>query len=273
MERLYELYEETDYDLIVLDTPPTAHALDFLDAPQRLFDALDSTAFQWLARNARSNRFGLGLMKMGAKLGANYVMKVISRFTGSNFLEDLAEFVSSFGNMWEGFKLRAARVREILGGRDVAFYIVTAPDSVSLREADYLFERLASEHILVGGFVVNRVHQPFVPQPVLAADPRELERRLRAFLDQSGGDPLAGEDLLRLSQRMQQTAREFHVLADRDQERIEALSRRLPDEVAMHTVPFFSTDIFSFTGLDRIRRELFGLGAGRSAAQRTPGRL
>jgi len=220
-------------------------------------------------------------------MGAGYVMRVLSKITGSNFIEELAEFIASFGDMWEGFKARAERVKQILTGDDVAFWIITAPDSVSLGEADYLQKRLADEGIDVGGFVVNRVHQPFVPQPVLAADSSELTRRLRARIEEAdrdaSGDAPADEaaptasieiaDLDTLSEKMQRTAREFHVLANRDADQIALLQRRLSDDTPTLTIPFFSTDIYSFRGLDRIRRELFGLSEDRSAGERVPGRI
>jgi len=264
MERLYELYETTDYELIVLDTPPTVHALDFLDAPNRLFEAIDSSAFDWLAKKSRI-RVGLGIIK----LGTGYVLKVLAKLTGADFLREFSAFIQSFSGMWEGFKRRAVRTKEILSGDDVAFFVISGADSVALEEARYLNERLIEEKIGVGGFVINRVHQSFVPQPVLCADPAELVGRLQAmgFV----GDELG--DMLALAQRLQTNAREFHVLANRDQAQLARLSRSVAPGTPIHKVPFFSTDIHSLVGLNRIRSELFGLSEELAPAQRIPGRL
>jgi len=280
MERLHELYLEGDYDLIVLDTPPTTHALDFLDAPSRLFDALDSSALQWISKPSGVGRWGLNLMS----LGTGYVLRVLSKFTGGTFLRELGEFVAHFGTMWEGFKDRAARTKEILSGPDVAFYVVTVPDRLTLEEAMYFFGRLEDEQVSVGGMIVNRVHQAFVPKPVLRADPGEVERRLRSVLDEAAGsdDDLWRQrakdaqrlDLLRLSERLQTNAGQFHILAYEDEDTIDRLSWRIGRHHPMHMVPFFSTDIYSFKGLERIRRELFELDEREGdAVERTPGRF
>ena len=274
MERLYELYEESDYDLIVLDTPPTVNALDFLDAPKRFFEALDSTVFGWISGHTKPGR------KAGSfflKFTAAYAIRVLQKFTGSSFLTEFAEFINSFGDMWEGFKTRAARTKEILSGEDVAFYIVSSPESASLGEARFLHDTLVEAGIHVGGFVVNRVHQAFVPQPVLKAKAVEIQVRLQAHLDtvpDHQKKTLAQTDLLELSHRMQRNVREFHVLSRSDMEQVKKLGRDLKGSGApMCTVPFFSTDIHSIWGLNRIRESLFGTTDGIAPGQRTPGRL
>lgn len=270
MERLHELYLETDYELIVLDTPPTTHALDFLDAPNRLFEALDSKAFQWLAKpSLAAGKLGLGLFS----LGTSSVIKVLSRFTGSSFLEELSDFIGSFGDMWEGFKERAARTREILGGPDVAFFIITSPDALTLQEALFFHDRLREERLGVGGFVVNRVHQAFVPQPVLKAPVEEVASRLDALETLDAASLADADRWLVFCEHLQQNARDFHVLAHQDEEMLERLRAQAHRDTPVLTVPFFSTDIYSFKGLDRIRRELFEPDTERSAADRTLGRL
>ena len=271
MERLYELSVADEYDLIVLDTPPTTHALDFLDAPKRLFDALDSSAMQWIAK---SSRVGFSLFR----LGTSSVLRMLSRFTGGTFLQELGEFVGSFNSMWDGFKERAAETKRILSSADVAFYVVTSPDSITLDEALFFFRRLEEEGIPIGGIIVNRVHQGFVPKPVLSADPEEIERRLRAVvvddaLPEDLREKARSLDLKELSHHLQDNAREFHVLAHQDEKTIADLKWKLEHRHPLHTIPFFSTDIYSFKGLERIRSELFALVEERAPEDWTPGRL
>src|SRR5512143_1756857 len=111
MEKLYELATERDYDLIVLDTPPTAHALDFLEAPDRILDFLGNETARKLFSPA------VGATRLGARifqLGGSYVARTLSRFTGSDVLRDVGEFLGQFQGMYDGFKERASAVRSLL---------------------------------------------------------------------------------------------------------------------------------------------------------------
>jgi len=154
MEKLHELAMERDYDLIVLDTPPTAHALDFLDAPNRILDFLGNDAARaFLAPALGAGRFGLRL----AQLSGAYAARMLARFTGQQALADLGEFLQSFQGMYDGFKTRAAAVRALLGRPEVGFVLVTAPNELAIAEVLAFQERLAAERMPVAGLVVNRL--------------------------------------------------------------------------------------------------------------------
>ncbi|HET6921522.1 MAG TPA: ArsA family ATPase, partial [Anaeromyxobacteraceae bacterium] len=132
MEKLYELSTERDYDLVVLDTPPTAHALDFLEAPDRILDFLGSETARFLLAPA------LGAGKVGLRLfqlGSSYIARTLSRFTGSDVLREVAEFMAGFQGMYEGFKTRAAAVRALLAEPQVGFVIVSSASPLSVDEA------------------------------------------------------------------------------------------------------------------------------------------
>lgn len=264
IERLYELYEQAEYELVLFDTAPTTYGLDFVDAPRKLFEALDSSVFQWFGNRGKATGLGMGLVK----LGAGYVIKVISKFTGENFIDDFGVFVNTMGGLWEDFKRRMARARSILTSQDLAVLIVSAADPVSLEEARYLHDRLRQQQIPVGGFIVNRVHQSFVPQPVLAAAPSELARRL-----QPSAPSDAAAALEPFAARLLTNAREFHHLADRDAEALARLRKHVGEQLPVLAVPFFSTDVHSFPGLDRMRRELFRKGPALRPEERILGRL
>src|SRR4051812_15579196 len=134
MEKLYALSADPSWDLIILDTPPTTNALDFLDAPERMVGALDSAVLQWfVSAFQRSGKFSLNLLTRGAAA----VLKAMSKLTGYGFLEALAEFVSLINELFGGFKKRAAEVSRALRGPEVAYVLITSPDPMSIREITY----------------------------------------------------------------------------------------------------------------------------------------
>lgn len=252
MERLHTLYEEGRYDLIVLDTPPSVHALDFLDAPNRMADAIENSALQWIYRPSLAARsFGFGLFNVGT----NYVLKTISRFTGGELLDELGAFLQNFKHMFDGFRSRARRVRELLGSPETAFLVVTSPAPLTVDEARFLQSRLAEEAIPFGGYIVNRVHAAYVPRDELEASPQELAAELSQVL------PATPEALEALSAELLENAQQFQTLADLDAQTLEALQERTRGQVRIWTVPYFSRDIHSFEGLNQVRTRLFGEGA------------
>ncbi len=157
MEKLVAVKDDPRYDLIVLDTPPTANALDFLDAPQRLMEALDSATMKWFVQAFESGgKFSLNLI---AKSAAT-VLRGIGRITGGGFLEAMAEFIGELNELFGGFKERASRVEAALRGDEVAFVLVTSASPPSIQEVLYFAERLTEAHMPRGAFVVNRFHLP-----------------------------------------------------------------------------------------------------------------
>jgi anion-transporting ArsA/GET3 family ATPase len=161
MEKLAMVKEDPRYDLIVLDTPPTANALDFLDAPERLLEALDSAAMKWFVEAFQtSGKFSLNLI---AKSAAT-VLRTIGKITGGGFLEAMAEFIAELNDLFGGFKVRAARVQQALRADDVAFVLVTSPSPPAIREVMYFAERLEEARMPRGALVVNRFHLP-PPRP------------------------------------------------------------------------------------------------------------
>ncbi|MFN2615057.1 MAG: ArsA family ATPase [Actinomycetota bacterium] len=177
MQKLYELHEEGRWELIIIDTPPTRSALDFLDAPRRLTDFLEGRLLKLLLwPYMRAGRTGLRMLNYGTQL----VLKQVTRITGSELFTDLADFFQQFEGMYEAFKRRARRVRELLGARRTAFVVVTAPTEPSLREARFFAERLEKGKMPLGGVVVNRMHT--VPAAPGLEDPATLAARAPAGL-------------------------------------------------------------------------------------------
>jgi anion-transporting ArsA/GET3 family ATPase len=173
-EKLYELATDRDYDLIVLDTPPTANALDFLDAPDRILDFLGDDQAPLLLSPARGARLGFRM----AQLGGSFLVKTLARFTGAEMLHDLGDFLASFQGMYEGFKARAAAVHALLARPTTGFVLVTSPTARAVGEARSLHDRLVTEGMPIGGVVANRVTMPLWP----AGQPRPSEAELAAAL-------------------------------------------------------------------------------------------
>jgi len=233
-EKLHELATERDYDLVVLDTPPTAHALDFLDAPDRILDFLgDETARALLSPAVGAGKFGLRLMQ----LGGSYIAKTLARFTGAEALDDLGDFLRSFHGMYEGFKDRAAAVRTLLSRPDAGFVIVASPSEAAIDEALAFHERLHAEAMPIAGVVANRV----TPSLWAAGQPLPGASALADALPASSRG---------LAARLAAALTEHQLLADADGEAL----RRLTDAIeAPHAVvPRQEGEVNDLGGLARI---------------------
>ena len=155
MEKLLELAADARYDLVVLDTPPTRHALDFLEAPDRLLSFLDASVLRWFLRPY----FAAGrlTLKVASRTGA-LLAQLADRVLGLQFLADLSEFFLAFESLYAGFKERAARVHALLRETSSGFLLVAGPTPLALEEALYFHERLTEKGMPFVAFVVNRVH-------------------------------------------------------------------------------------------------------------------
>jgi anion-transporting ArsA/GET3 family ATPase len=188
---LHEFFVSGGYDLIVLDTPPTANALDFLDAPRRIKEAVTSPAISWFARSSGDGggRFSLRRLTSGGAL----VLQRLGKFVGSSFLDDLGAFLGDFQSVLGGFLRRAEAVEALLRRPDVGFLLVLAPELPAVDEALTFFERLRDASLRLDGFIANRVlpapalvgpdlHREIDGQPRLAgSSPREHAEALAAL--------------------------------------------------------------------------------------------
>ncbi|HEY3595150.1 MAG TPA: ArsA-related P-loop ATPase, partial [Polyangiaceae bacterium] len=191
MEKLYALKADPRWDLIVVDTPPTSNALDFLDAPERMIDAIDSTVLRWLvAAFQSSGKLSVNLLARGAATA----LRGVARLTGQGFLEALAEFVVLFNEMFGGFRKRADEVRKSLRGPDVAYVLVTSPDPLSIREIRFFAERLREMQMPRDAVVVNRVHSPREQRAEAGEVAAEVERLRLALGPESSQRILAASD-------------------------------------------------------------------------------
>jgi anion-transporting ArsA/GET3 family ATPase len=156
MEKVYELAEREDLDLIVLDTPPSQHALDFLEAPERLIGLLDSRLVQLLLHPAlAAGRMGLRIFQRGL----HQAFRLIERVSGLAFLEDISEFLLLIEGMSEGFRERAVKVRGLLFGAETGFVLAAGPADESVAHATRFLDRLEASKAPVRGLVVNRMRR------------------------------------------------------------------------------------------------------------------
>jgi anion-transporting ArsA/GET3 family ATPase len=189
MERVFEIHERGEFDLVVVDTPPAQHALDFLDAPQRLIEFLDSRLVHVLIHPAfMAGRMGFRLFQRGTRR----VLQVMERVTGLAFLQDISEFLLAFENMAEAFARRAREVHALLLGPEAAFVLVSGAGLESVRQASEFLDRLETYRVALTGVLANRVHawpgggEP--PEGLADPPPADLERLASALAEAGPGD-------------------------------------------------------------------------------------
>src|SRR5687768_2900609 len=160
MEKLAQLVATGEYDLVVVDTPPTRSALDFLDAPERLTTFLDGRMIKILLAPAKAG--GKAYLKV-VSAGFNVFTNVLTKIIGASVLQDVSQFVAALETMFGGFRERAQATYDLLKAPGTSFVVVAAPERDALREASYFVERLATESMPLAGLVVNRVHRSALP--------------------------------------------------------------------------------------------------------------
>jgi anion-transporting ArsA/GET3 family ATPase len=253
MEKLHAVRQDPRFDLIVLDTPPTTNALDFLDAPQKLVGAIDSPVMRWFVETMESST-GFSLVGRGAA----FVLRGLGRFTGTEFLQNVGQFVNELNSLFGGFRERAKAVYDDMKGPEVAFVIVTSPSPLTVAEAIFFTRKLRDYGIEPRAMVVNRVHV----LPELPSDPAPLAGELSAFV-QARGLASAPSSLL---PRMLTAIEDARTLARRDLAGLKRLRKSIGEELAYVEVPAFDRDIHELGSLARLAGYLLGSAAGGPVA-------
>jgi anion-transporting ArsA/GET3 family ATPase len=237
--KLHELAQEGDWDLLVLDTPPSRNALDFLDAPDRLRAFFEGRALQTLLRGG-----GAGLRLIGR--GTGLVLGLLKRVTGAELLSDLSDFFRLLGGLIGGFRERAEQVETLLRAPGTTFLLVTSPEREPIDEAIFFQRRLRAARMRLGGAIVNRVHAD-----ELGGDDGALAD-LPALLEREAGlsPPLAA--------RVAAAFSDEHALARRDAANVVHLAERLGTGVPLLRVPLLDGDVHDVEGLVRLQAQLFG---------------
>lgn len=252
MERLYEIHSASDYDLIVVDTPPTRNALDFLDAPQRMADFFSSRLLRWLIVPYRSR-----LVNVATKP----FYQVADRILGTEFLADISEFFILFQSMYDGFVARSEAVGRLLSDRRTTFVVVSTLEAVPLREAEFFAEQLTARRLHLGAIVLNKVLPDYLlgtagTQVAETVKDRaeELATALAADLAAAGPNLDEPDQIARVLTEVAESYLNFQVVALREKEERATLAVH-PDVLA--TVPFFDTDIHDLGGLLRLGEQIW----------------
>ena len=231
--KLYELHKSGAWDVIVLDTPPSRDALDFLDAPDRLTRFFEGRALKVLLAPSNVTR---GLLGRGAGL----MLAMFARVTGVNMIEELSTFFGALGGLTDGFRERARGVEQLLRDPQTGFLIVTSPEHEPTREASFLHAQLARERMNFAGLIVNRFHD------------QGLEGQTREQV----ADLLASQLDPGLAARVATNLADFDVLVQRDRESVAELSRDLGEAQPL-LVAQLTGDVQDLRGLSVIAEQLF----------------
>jgi len=245
MEKLSTLAARNQFDLIVVDTPPSRSALDFLDAPQRLSAFMDGRTIRLLAAPSR------GVMRL---VGAGFALfsRAVTTILGGQMLADAAQFVQLFEDMFGGFRQRAQATYELLRASGTKFVVVSICEADSLREASYFADRLRAERMPLAGLILNRTHPPLADLPLGAA------QDAAGKLDHSA--PLAAAVLNIHAERLAVRAAELHMRARFD---------RVHTDLPVIEVPALPSDAHDLPALREIGRRLTEPDRARIGPDRT----
>ena len=231
MEKLYALHNDQAFDLVVVDTPPTRHALDFLDAPRRLTHFLDHRLYRTLMAPTR------GMMK-AVNVAAQVFVRSVSKVVGTEVFDDALAFFTAFQGMEEGFRARASAVLKLLSDPATSFVLVAAPRRDTVAEAQFFADRLAEADLPVEALIVNRVHPAFSLESPEAVRARAVDR--------------AGTALEGLTTNLA----DFTAVSAREHAHLAGLAESVAPAPVM-LVPFLDADVHDLSGLDRIASHLF----------------
>jgi anion-transporting ArsA/GET3 family ATPase len=248
MERLFEIHAEGNYDLIVVDTPPTRNALDFLDAPARMADFFSSRLLKWLIVPYRSRL---------VNAASRPFYQVADRILGTQFLADISEFFILFHSLYDGFVERAEAVQRLLAERRTSFMVVSTLEDVPLREAEFFSEELVRRKLHLGAIVLNKVLPEYLLDPSGVAVAERMRDEAGA-LSRELADTVAGGDAAQVERVLVEIGRsymDYRVVAQREAEQRNELATR--PEVLV-SVPYFETDITDVAGLVRLGTRLWG---------------
>lgn len=242
MERLHELHASGRYDLIVVDTPPSRNAIDFLDAPERMAEFFSSRLLRWLTVPYRSRLF---------TAASRPFYSVADRVLGQQFLRDIADFFLLFQTMYEGFVERAGEVQRTLQSRRTSFVVVSTLESGSVSECSYFLDELMQRELHLGAVVLNRVLPSFLGNRRAATSARTLIRESGELGERFGGDdPVL---MARVLEEIGESFLDYGIAAARQQDLRTDLAE-IPQTMA--TVPYLAGDFVDLGGLAQVASEL-----------------
>jgi anion-transporting ArsA/GET3 family ATPase len=243
MERLYEIHTEGKYDLIVVDTPPTRNALDFLDAPQRMADFFSSRLLRWLIVPYRSRL---------VNVASRPFYQVADRILGTQFLADISEFFILFQSMYKGFVERAEAVTRLLSDRFTTFMVVSTLEATPVREAEFFSAELEARTLHLGAIVLNKVLPEYLRDAEADKLAESMKIRAAELAEGLTEDPGGAARVL---EEVAESFLDFGVVARREAEQ-QAELKGSPD--LLITVPYFDADIYDMEGLLQLGAQVWG---------------
>jgi len=238
LEQLCELHAGGRFDLIVVDTPPTRHALDFLEAPRRLADFLDRQVIKWFVKPY----FAAGWSAMQVmNRTARFLLQRLEDATGISVLVEVSDFFNSMSGLFDGFQERVQRTYQLLQAKETAFVLVASPEEQVLSEAEYFCRKMGELRMPLRAVVFNRAHFECGAELTRA----DGERLVRGLVE-------AAE-----AERLLANFERYEVLAGGDAVRMEDFRSRLPRRVVTAEVPNFDSDLHDIDGLRRMHPFLF----------------
>jgi len=246
-ERLYDISKRGMYDLIIVDTPPTKNALDFLEAPSRMTKFLDDKVMRLFLVSISDEK---GLKETLLRSASAVIFKLMGIVFGEDFTRELNDLILNFKDMYGEFHRRARELDVILHSDDVTFLVVTSPDRSRINESSFLARKLKSGGYHLGGIIVNRVNTAAGEDFEMTTD--ELQGRLLEAvpeLDLGFAKNAAEMMMVRFGQLKEE--------ARRDQEIVKALSEGIGHGTGFYVVPTFNSEVCDLKSLDGFRRSLF----------------
>ena len=239
MEKLYELVHSGQFDIVVVDTPPTRNALDLLDAPRRLTRFLENRLFRALMVPTR-----VGLRAVS--IATTALLRTIAKVAGSEIVQDAVSFFQAFEGMEEGFRNRASAVHELLADPSTAYVLVTSGRPDAIGEAGYFAQKLSERQVTISALVVNRIAPSF-------GDGDPVAPSAGAASGADADTTVARREFAALDANLA----ELNALADREEAAIAGLVGRVAP-APVGRVPLFADDVHELDGLRRAADHLFG---------------
>ena len=238
LEKVYELYESGTYDFIVLDTPPAKHALDFLEAPDRLARFFDENTIKWFLKPyLAAGKWSIKFFSTGS-----YVLfKLIEKLTGMELLYDLSEFFLNLQTLYSGFRERTLKVKSILESKDSAFYLVTNPENVVFNTAIEFYKKLLNFQIPLEGILMNRIIKS---PPLTPKEERELSQ-------------ISVKQMSEVEEKELKIFKLYQALAKREREQVDLFKKSIQSTLPLYEIPFFEQQICDVKGLNIINLYLF----------------
>jgi anion-transporting ArsA/GET3 family ATPase len=252
IEELCRIEECGEYDLIVLDTPPTGHALDFLEAPRRLEDFLDRSMMGWFVRPYAT--IGWSAWKTTSR-SMRFLFDRIEKATGVETLRQISEFFVAMDTMFDGISTRSHRVRDVLSGERTAFVLVAGPDERVLEESEALTSKLSELGVRLRGVVLNRLH-PLEGEALVEHDRSTLETALDSLLRPPGD--LDSSSLPTLVTWLANNHEDAQQRNRAEVERYERFARGFPADVEVRRVKEFDADVHDLAALSEFGEIVIG---------------